>query len=224
MLSQKINSTRRLCGYLFLPLALIRCADVLLTAEGYPGKPPGGEKITSGSTVSIGSGIYETSIDATSYSEWAYYDFETPDQIFVASPATNYSWDIAFQRFMVKLNGGASGNAGVNLVALNADNFSGRNQAPSPFNPAMSDVTDAGDTNDACRPTTSGVLFAFLNSLQSPNACWFSYSIGVLTPRDITYILKSTQARYYKIRIMSYYSSTGTSGKLKFQWGEVTPP
>lgn len=200
------------------------CADTLLTVEGYPGRPSGGPKITTSTTVSLGGGLYETNIDATSYGEWAYYDFEVMDQVSVASPASNNAWDMAFQRFMIKVNGGASGNAGVNLMALNTDSFTGRSQAPSPFNPVISDVADAGDANDACRPTTSGVLFAFLNSLQVPNACWFSYSIGVLTPRDITYVVKSSQTRYYKVRIISYYSTTGTSGKIKFQWGEVTAP
>ncbi|MBV6492240.1 MAG: hypothetical protein LDLANPLL_00233 [Turneriella sp.] len=205
-------------------LLQIACADTLLTAEGFAGKPPGGTAVVSTSTVSLGGGLYETNLDATSNSAWVYFDFENPSGITVADPLSNNDWDIAFERFMIKVNGGASGNANVQVVALNADNFTARAQAPSPFVPATTDVVDAGDGGDACRPTTAGVLFAFLNSTATPNACWFSYSIGHLTVRDMTYVLKTYANKYYKIQIKTYYSETGTAAKFRFQWAEVTPP
>ncbi len=200
------------------------CADTLLTAEGYPGKPPGGTPLQAGATVALGNGLYETRIDAASYTEWVYFDFEAQNQISAADPLTEANWDLGFQRFKIKLNGGVSGNAGASVVALNGDDFTARSQAPNPFNPVLDDRTDAGDANDACRPTTSGVLYAFLDSTALPNACWFSYSTGVLTPRDVVYVLRTGAVRYFKIKFVSYYGETGTSGKLKFQWGEVAAP
>jgi len=210
--------------FVMVVFLLASCADTLLTAEGYAGKPPGGTPRVAATTVSLGNGVFETNIDATSYTEWVYYDFEAGDQVQVSSPSTNNDWDIGFQRFMVKLNGGASGNAGATVVALTADDFSARSAAPTPYTPELSDVADAGDSNDACRPTTTGVLFAFLRSTQSPNACWFSYSVGVLTPRDMVYIVKTATPKYFKIKLLNYYGATGTSGKIRFQWGEVTAP
>ena len=88
----------------------------------------------------------------------------------------------------------------------------------------LTDVLDPGDGNDACRPTTTGVLFAFLRSIQNPNACWFAYSVGVLTPREMVYVVKTATPRYYKIKMLNYYGPTGTSGKIRFQWGEVSAP
>jgi hypothetical protein len=204
--------------------ALGNCADTLLTTEGFAGKPPGGTPLSATVTKSLGNGIFETEIDATSYSAWAYFDFEAQNQVAVTDPATNSAWDIGFKRFMVKLNGGASGAAGVTVVALNGDDFTARTQAPSPFTPETTDVPDVGDANDACRPTTSGVLFALLNSMTSPSACWFAYATGVLTTRDISYVIKTATPRYFKLKMLSYYGPTGTSGKIRFQWGEVTAP
>ncbi|HRP70827.1 MAG TPA: HmuY family protein, partial [Turneriella sp.] len=205
-------------------LLQVACADTLLTAEGFAGKPSGGATIAGTVSISLGGGLYETKLDATSDSAWVYFDFENPSGITVANPSTNNDWDIAFKRFMIKVNGGASGNANVQVVALNADNFASRTQAPSPFTPATNDVVDAGDGDDACRPTPAGVLFAFLNSTATPNACWFSYSIGHLTVRDMTYILRTYANKYYKIQIKAYYSETGTAAKYRFQWAEVTSP
>lgn len=210
---------------LLLPLLYVQsCADTLLTAEGYPGKPPGSARSLSTTTLDLGGGLFETRLDASSYDNWVYYDFGVKDQISVENPLAENTWDIAFKRFMIKLNGGASGNAGMSVVALVGDDFSARMQAPSPFAPILVDAADAGDANDACRPTTSGVLFALLNSTVIPNACWFSYSIGILTPRDITYVLKTQEPKYYKLKILNYYSESGTSGRFRFQWSEVAAP
>jgi hypothetical protein len=200
------------------------CADTLLTSEGFAGKPPGGALQVATTTVDLGNGLFETNIDAASYTNWVYYNFETGQEVSVADPASDSIWDIALQRFVVKLNGGASGNAGATVVALTADNFTARTQAPGPFAPELTDVLDPGDGNDACRPTTTGVLFAFLRSIQNPNACWFAYSVGVLTPRDMVYVVKTATPRYYKIKMLNYYGPTGTSGKIRFQWGEVCAP
>lgn len=199
------------------------CADTLLTSEGFAGQPPGGTPAVSASTTYLGNGIFETALDATSHSQWVYFDFEAQNQISVADAAIDANWDVAFQRFMIKANSGVSGNAGVTVVALNADNFSARVQAPTPFTPELSDLADPGD-GSACRPTTPGVLFALLNSAVSPSACWFSYAAGVLTSRDIAYVLKTATPRYFKLKILSYYGPTGTSGKFRFQWGEVSAP
>lgn len=201
------------------------CADTLLTNEGYAGKPPGGATKKDSSTTHLGGGLYETHIDATSGTAWSYYDFETQSEIPVADPLSDSSWDIAFQRFKIKVNGGGvTGNATGAVVPINGDDFSARTAAPNPFTPALVDVTDPGDANDACRPTTDNIKYAFLDSTQVPNACWFSYSIGVLTPRDMVYVVRTSTSKYFKIKFITYYSATGTAAHLRFQWGEVTAP
>jgi hypothetical protein len=204
---------------------LSHCADTLLTSEGYPGKPPGGVAKKDSSTKDLGGGLYETQIDATSTTAWSYFDFESQSEIAVTDPLSNSTWDIAFQRFKIKVNGGGvTGNANGAVVPINGDNFSARTSAPNPFTPALVDVTDAGDANDACRPTTDNVKYAFLDSTQVPNACWFSYSSGVLTPRNIVYVVRTATPKYYKVKLIGYYSETGTSGNPTFQWAEVAAP
>lgn len=211
------------------------CADTLLTAEGFAGKQNKGCAQPSAVTTTIGGTptVYEAVVDATCETAWTYYDFDTRAVLSVSNPTADTTWELAFQRFKVKINGGVSGGGGETVVPIWADNFDSRTNAPGTFLPALTDVDDpAGDPNSACRP--AGVKFAFLDTTATPqntgtaNACWLAYNTygtHTLDPRDIAYVLKTTtpSIKYYKIKMLSYYSATGTSGMMKFRWAEVAP-
>jgi hypothetical protein len=155
------------------------CADTLLTSEGFAGKPPGGTLQVATTTVDLGNGLFETNIDAASYTNWVYYNFETGQEVSVADPASDSIWDIALQRFVVKLNGGASGNAGATVVALTADNFTARTQAPNPFAPELTDVLDARRRQRRLPPDDDRRALCFLAIDTKPQrllVCLFSRS------------------------------------------------
>ena len=48
-------------------------------------------------------------INATSYTDWQYFSFEKGGLVEVSDYANDLSWDIAFHRGDVRLNGGKSG-------------------------------------------------------------------------------------------------------------------
>jgi PKD repeat protein len=56
-------------------------------------------------------------VDATSADDWVYVDLDTFSVVTPAAPADDQRWDLAIRRFVVKLNGGSSGTAGVAVAA-----------------------------------------------------------------------------------------------------------
>ncbi|BAZ93525.1 hypothetical protein TspCOW1_15360 [Thiohalobacter sp. COW1] len=57
-------------------------------------------------------------LDATKNDVWVYYDLDTYSVVTLQDPQANTEWDLAFNRFRVKLNGGVSGTAGVAAAGL----------------------------------------------------------------------------------------------------------
>ncbi|MFV0346062.1 MAG: HmuY family protein, partial [Bacteroidales bacterium] len=63
-------------------------------------------------------------LDATSYTKWVYFSFKTGDTVTVSDPTSDLSWDIAFHRGDIRLNGGESGKgsgAAVNTELIDWD-------------------------------------------------------------------------------------------------------
>jgi|JI10StandDraft_1071094.scaffolds.fasta_scaffold97661_2 hypothetical protein len=179
-------------------------------------------------TTAMGDGTFKTVIDATSISAWRYFNFEASAEATVSNPQSDAVWDIGFQRFMIKINGGVSGTANVAVQPITGSTFNALTQSPV-FTTPLVDITDAGDANDACRPTTAGVLFAFLKSTHVPNACWLYYTGApnhqLLSRKDdVAYVLRTATPKYYKVQVLAYYSDTGTSGIMSFRWAEVLAP
>src|SRR5664280_1904526 len=49
-------------------------------------------------------------IKSTSSTEWKYFSFAANDTVTIADPSTSTGWDLAFQRYRIRTNGGLSGN------------------------------------------------------------------------------------------------------------------
>src|SRR5664280_3421798 len=49
-------------------------------------------------------------IKSTSSTVWKYFSFATNDTVTIADPSTSTGWDLAFQRYRIRTNGGLSGN------------------------------------------------------------------------------------------------------------------
>ncbi len=206
-------------------LAVIHCAADLQTSDG---GIKSSNTVAAVTTTSLGDGTFKTIIDATSTSAWRYFNFETSAEATVNNPQSDAAWDLGFQRFLIKVNGGISGTAGAAVQPITGASFTALTQSPI-FTTPLVDVADAGDANDACRPTTANVLYAFLKSTQVPNACWLYYTGApdhqLLSRKDdVAYVVRTSNPKYYKVQVLSYYGSTGTSGIMSFRWAEVAAP
>lgn len=155
--------------------------------------------------VDNGDGTTTTTIDATDATVWAYLDLPQKALVEPADPAASAEWDLAFQRFDVALNGGASGTGGVEVTWVDGADFDALATAPT-----TGWVTDAPDANDDGDPE-----YAF--------ATWYDYDgdTHTLSPVDRVYVVRATDDLTYKLEIVDYYDDAGTSGYMTFRWGPV---
>ncbi|HSC85965.1 MAG TPA: HmuY family protein [Polyangiaceae bacterium] len=196
---------------LFLPLAcaerlVARDADLELE-EDDGGAAPRDLPAQSGKFrhTALGDGtVISTIVDATDTEAWQKLDLDS-------GYADTDGWDLAFRRFGVLTNGGITGGGGVQALALPAADFDALTRAPEPSAAWSVDVAD-GDDDD----TLSDNAFSD----------WYDYDVATheLTPKDIVFVVRSSEARYYKLRFEGYYDEVGTSGVVTFRWAELEPP
>lgn len=156
------------------------------------------------------AGVTSTRIDARASDRWVYVDLDVPGGKALpelADPASAPDWDVAFQRFKVKLNGGASGKGGVEVAGLLATPFESLTAAP----------TD-GYRSDAAG--TEDTRLAFLSG-----DGWYEYRIleHSLFARPGSWVLKSTAGARIGLAFTGYYDPAGSSGFPGFRWKVLSP-
>jgi HmuY protein len=150
--------------------------------------------------------VTETVVDATIDTEWQRFDFDT-------AAAVEEGWDLSFCRFRMVSNGGAGGDAGVELAALEGQSFDELKLAPSEGFAQDSDDGDDGNMDPD-------------NVLNSKEHSWYNYNLDTheLTPHEATYVVHSSEDRYYKLAFEKYYDDAGTPAWLTFKWAEISAP
>jgi hypothetical protein len=168
-------------------------------------------------SVDNGDGTTDTSINATNQSDWIYFDFESRSEIAPAMAEGSKVWDLALERFKIKVNGGVSGVASVEVAALPGVDFGGLSQAP-----ASGYATDAAPADSADGGFTAGTDGLAFEAGDG----WYAYDLGthVLTPRPVVYVVHTGEGNYYKLQILGYYDQAGTPGHMSFKWAPVQPP
>ncbi len=153
-------------------------------------------------------------INATGSTVWKYFSFADNDTIAVADPANSNEWDIAFQRYRVKTNGGESGNG-----SGSAANSYLKGQSGFDALKVVSDTTTffADDSVDIA--IQQGYATYVLNPVLYT---WFSLEFATqgtqIVPTDYIYIVKTATGKYAKVWIKSYYSASNVSGYVNFQY------
>jgi len=188
---------------LYVALAVSACADDLVTNDDGEGS----DDLTIETEVKA-DGLRETVVNATSKEDYWYFDLDEDAEVEESSA----DWDLAFQRFKIKSNGGDSGDGHV-IVAKVATPFAELEKAPDSGyvedSDAVSSKSENGDPN-----------YAFLG----PDP-WYSYeAMHMLSPKDVVFVVRSTEEKFFKVEILDYYDKAGTAGYLRFQWAEVEPP
>jgi hypothetical protein len=177
-------------------------------------EPPDGIPRESGNFVNQGreGGGVSTVVDAVSEEEWRYFDLDTG----TADEAEDV-WDLAFSRFRVRINGGISGPRAVQIATLTGEAFEDLSRAPDTnWSPERAD--SEGDQGDADSDPD--------NVFNGAEEDWYLYDVmtHTLSPKDITYVVASTEERFYKLRIVDYYDSAGTGGFMRLDWDEIEAP
>lgn len=200
----KIHVVVGLCS-----LAAVGCA-AKLEAKGDEVTRREGDVISSGkfeSTV-LADDVVETLVDATAECDWQRFDFDTGEAV-----NEEQGWDLAFCRFRVISNGGVTGDGGVELARLESKDFEDVTAAPSDgFEADREDGEDGNMDPD--------------NTLNMSGMSWYDYELEhhELSPHDATFVVRSSEQRYFKLRFEDYYDAAGTPAWVKFRWAEIDAP
>jgi len=153
-------------------------------------------------------------VNSTSSTAWRFFSFEKNDTITVADPATSTEWDLAFQRYRIRTNGGKSGS-GMGAAA----NFYKKGQSGFDELIVVSDTSTFVSDDEIQIVVQQGYATYIVNPMLYT---WFTIEMATqgtqIVPSDNIYIVKTAAGKYAKVWIKSYYSATNVSGYVSFQY------
>jgi hypothetical protein len=156
----------------------------------------------------------EFEINSTGSTTWKYFSFTTNDTISVADPTTSTAWDLAFQRYRIKTNGGLSGNG-----SGSAANSFKKGQAGFDALTVIPDTTAFSADASISIAVQQGYATYVVNPALYT---WFSLEFTTqgtqIVPSDYIYIVKTANGKFAKVWFKSYYSTTNLSGYVTFQY------
>jgi hypothetical protein len=153
-------------------------------------------------------------VNSTSSTAWKYFSFAKNDTIDVADPANSTAWDLAFQRYRIKTNGGLSGKG----MGSAANSYK---KGQTGFD-ALTTIPDTTTfVNDAT--ITIAVQQGYATYVVSPVLyTWFSIQLATqgtqIVPSDDIYFVKTADGKYAKVWFKSYYNALNQSGHVTFQY------
>jgi hypothetical protein len=149
----------------------------------------------------VGPIVY--TVDARSNDVRMYFDFARSAVVAVQDPQTD-SWDLMFQRYTIKTNGGYTNPTGQGaILALAGHDLAAVTRVPD----KAEFVSDVHPKN---RPSSYNPVIEK----------WFNYSYlaNVLAPKPLVYIVRTHDGKYAKMRILSYYCASRSAGCLTFEY------
>ena len=153
-------------------------------------------------------------INSTGSTTWKYFSFASNDTVTVTDPTHSNTWDLAFQRYRVKTNGGESGS-GAGSAAYSYQ------KGQTGFD-ALKIVSDTS-TFTADKSISIAVQQGYATYIVNPVLyTWFTLEFATqgtqIVPTDDIYIVKTGTGKYAKVWIKSYYSATNVSGYVTIQY------
>ena len=153
-------------------------------------------------------------IKSTSSTLWKYFSFATNDTVTITDPANSKGWDLAFQRYRIRTNGGLSGNG----LGSAANSYL---KGQTGFD-ALRVVSDTSTfINDAS--ISIAVQQGYATYIVNPMLyTWFSLQFATqgtqIVPGDYIYIVKTGTGKYAKVWLKSYYNAYAASGYVTIQY------
>jgi len=153
-------------------------------------------------------------INSTGSTTWKYFSFTKNDTITVSNPLSSTEWDLAFQRYRIKSNGGKSGSG----LGSAANSYQ---KGQTGFD-ALKLVSDTA-TFAADDSVKIAVQQGYATYIVNPELyTWFTLEFAAqgtqIVPSDYIYIVKTGAGKYAKVWFKSYYSATNASGYVTFQY------
>lgn len=153
-------------------------------------------------------------INSTGSTVWKYFSFASNDTVTVTDPAHSTDWDLAFQRYRIKTNGGKSGSG----TGSAANSY---HKGQSGFNAliAVSDTATFASDDSLKIAIQQGYTTYVVNPVLYT---WFTLEFATqgtqIVPTDNIFIVKTGSGKYAKVWFKSYYSATNLSGYVTIQY------
>lgn len=169
-------------------LTLLAALTLGLAACGDSGPVTG---VPDATTTLGDDGVFTTQINASDDERWVVFDFEDPKATGLTEDSPG--WDLAFRRVDIRAAEGVEVATLRNLTLEEVDGVPTDDQF----------VSDDGED------------YAF-----SDRGNWYNYNIvrHRLSPKDRTYVVRSSEGTLYKLAITNYYDDEDRSGFPEFRW------
>jgi hypothetical protein len=153
-------------------------------------------------------------INATGSATWKYFSFAKNDTVIIADPLNSTEWDLAFQRYRIKTNGGKSGSGKGSVANSYMKGQTGFD--------ALKVVPDTA-TFTTDESISIAVQQGYATYIVNPEIyTWFAIELAAqgtqIVPTDYIYIVKTNDGKYAKVWLKSYYSASNASGYVTFQY------
>jgi hypothetical protein len=188
----------------FLGLTLLLLAPWL-----FPGPPVGHFSATPPRPIAVGErlvGPVLYTLDARAAETWTFFTFSQGSVVEVPHQF-GLDWDLAFQRHKIIVNGGATNPKGQGgLLNLGQVPFEEVIEAPA---------------NGYIEDTIASISPAGIITENLAIKAWYHYSMltHLLHPKPNTYIIRTADGKYARMRLVSYYCDGGeASGCFTFEY------
>ena len=163
-------------------------------------------------------GIQSATIDVRAYDQWIYFSFEQGLLDSPTDPTTNTNWDLAFHRWDVRTNGGASGLGKGGAYAINQTSF---DNIPEP---------------DAARLVTDEMILTYM---QTPDMSgennqrvevpantelgqWLTVSMSSIPPTytlaNNVFMVRTADGQWAAVRFTNYMNDRAEKGYASFSY------
>ena len=187
---------------LVFTVACCACAPDLRTDHPFDGQTTDGPLVVAEAT----DGGTILHVDATNKLSQVYVDLDEGRELKPEEAFATNGWELAFKRYEVGVNSGASNPDGVvtGRVLVNQD------WAALTVAPADGYVVDPPE-----------------HLFNGPEGGWYYYDLGVhrlVTKPELSYVVKTGAGAYFKVRMLDYYDATGTPAALSLEYAALSPP
>ncbi|MCC8170424.1 MAG: HmuY family protein [Parabacteroides sp.] len=152
-------------------------------------------------------------VNATSYKDWVYFSFVSGNSIEVADPKTSLDWDIAFHRYDMRTNGGASGSGNAGVIKRTEEDLSAIFEIPQTGYEAdkMDSVNYAGMPPVNTADSRNLLLSSYMDvdTRQMPPQ---------YTLHSNVFVVRTAKGRYAKLRFTDYRNDKDVKGHIKIEY------
>lgn len=154
-------------------------------------------------------------LDVKSYTDWVYFSFEKNAVVTVTDYANDLTWDIAFHRGDVRLNGGKSGNGKGAAIQTTFKNWDDVKEAPT-----------TGYITDEVGTITTAFTGEGITTAEQPFSKtltgWLTVDTSNPPPKYIIngyiYVIKAANGNYVKLSLYDNKNEKNAAGYVSFKY------